>query len=183
MQRLHGMGEALYDERRTARCGSMRRSARMRTCSPIWCAGCWRTAPIPASCTAWWIRRCPRRRSSPIPWRGMRALGVSRNPRIPLPRDLYPDRRNSAGVDLADRATAPALLAAIRRHADPRSRPRRGQAPRQSAIPADRRVLVGAIDDAGPSRDRCRARRACARLARVGRGRRRASCRGAGARR
>ena len=42
------------------RCGSMRRSARTRTCSPIWCAGCWRTAPTPASCIAWSIRRCPR---------------------------------------------------------------------------------------------------------------------------
>ncbi len=48
------------------------------------------------------------------PVQRLRALGGTRNPRIPLPRDLYPDRRNSAGVDLADRATAPALLAAIR---------------------------------------------------------------------
>ena len=28
---------------------SMRRSAAMPICSPIWCAGCWRTAPIPPS--------------------------------------------------------------------------------------------------------------------------------------
>ncbi len=27
------------------------------------------------------------------------------DPRIPLPRDIYPDRKNSAGLDLADRAT------------------------------------------------------------------------------
>ena len=115
------------------RCASMRRSAHTRICSPIWCGGCWRTAPIPVSCIAWSIRRCPKRRSSPIPWRRMRALGVSGNPRIPLPRDLYPDRRNSAGVDLADRATAPALLAAIHRHAD-RTRSTRRRAA-QSAIP------------------------------------------------
>ena len=82
----------------------------------------------------------------------LRALGVSRNPRIPLPRDLYPDRVNSAGVDLADRATAPALLAAIRRQPTA-ARHRRAHGEIRS--PADRRVLVGAIDDAGPSRDRC----------------------------
>ena len=125
---------------RRIRCGSMRRSARMRTCSPIWCDGCWRTAPTPASCIAWSIRRCRKRRSSPIRWRGCarsdRCAGegrhsrrsaqrrcssahrpdllrrgglyaVPRNPRIPLPRDLRPDRVNSAGVDLADRAAMP----------------------------------------------------------------------------
>jgi RHH-type transcriptional regulator, proline utilization regulon repressor / proline dehydrogenase / delta 1-pyrroline-5-carboxylate dehydrogenase len=79
----------------------------------------------------------------------IRALGVSGNPRIPLPRDLYPDRRNSAGVDLADRATSPALLAAIHRHAD-HTRSLAGT--RTIRNPADRRVLVGAIDDAGASR-------------------------------
>jgi RHH-type proline utilization regulon transcriptional repressor/proline dehydrogenase/delta 1-pyrroline-5-carboxylate dehydrogenase len=45
----------------------------------------------------------------------LRSLGSSRNPRIPLPRDLYPDRLNSAGVDLAERATTPALLASLHR--------------------------------------------------------------------
>ena len=105
MQRLHGMGEALYhDARHAARCASMRRSARTRTCWPIWCAGCWRTAPIPASCIGWSIRRCRRRRSSRIRWRGCARSAPARNPRIPLPRDLYPDRVNSAGIDLADRA-------------------------------------------------------------------------------
>jgi RHH-type transcriptional regulator, proline utilization regulon repressor / proline dehydrogenase / delta 1-pyrroline-5-carboxylate dehydrogenase len=63
-------------------------------------------------------------------------------PRLPLPRDLYPDRRNSAGIDLADRAIAPALLAAIRR-AD-----RATQGARDIRSPADRRILVGAVDDA-----------------------------------
>ena len=28
----------------------MRRSAAIATCSPIWCGGCWRTAPTPRSC-------------------------------------------------------------------------------------------------------------------------------------
>ena len=90
----------------------------------------------------------------------LRALGASRNPRIPLPRDLYPDRVNSAGLDLADRATAPALLAAIRRHADASGRT--GGA-RQIRNPADRRMLVGAIDDATPAE--IDARSTCSRAA------------------
>ena len=53
-QRLHGMGEGLYEElaelrralaRRGRRCAFTRRSGAIRTCSPIWSAGCWRTAP------------------------------------------------------------------------------------------------------------------------------------------
>jgi RHH-type transcriptional regulator, proline utilization regulon repressor / proline dehydrogenase / delta 1-pyrroline-5-carboxylate dehydrogenase len=37
---------------------SMRRWARTRRCWPTWCAGCWRTAPTPPSCTASPMRRC-----------------------------------------------------------------------------------------------------------------------------
>jgi RHH-type proline utilization regulon transcriptional repressor/proline dehydrogenase/delta 1-pyrroline-5-carboxylate dehydrogenase len=76
----------------------------------------------------------------------VRTLGASRNPRIPLPRDLYPDRVNSAGFDLADRAIAPGLLVAIRHHAERATTGRR-----EIRNPADRRILVGAIDDAGPT--------------------------------
>lgn len=63
------------------------------------------------------------------------------NPRIPLPRDLYPDRTNSAGFDLADRATAPALLSALHRTPD-------SEGAREIRNPADRRRLVGGINDA-----------------------------------
>src|SRR5262249_58108886 len=39
----------------------------------------------------------------------------ARNPKIPLPRDLYgPQRRNSSGVEFGDRAALNALLAEIR---------------------------------------------------------------------
>jgi RHH-type proline utilization regulon transcriptional repressor/proline dehydrogenase/delta 1-pyrroline-5-carboxylate dehydrogenase len=39
----------------------------------------------------------------------------ARNPQIPLPRDLYaPERRNSAGVEFGDRASLDALLAEVR---------------------------------------------------------------------
>ena len=38
----------------------------------------------------------------------------ARHPRIPLPRDLYADRKNSAGVEFGDRASLEALLAGVR---------------------------------------------------------------------
>ena len=66
------------------------------------------------------------------------------NPRIPLPRNLYPDRINSAGFDLADRAAMPTLLAALRRA-------QTATGAREIRNPADRRQLVGSIDDAGAS--------------------------------
>ena len=58
LQRLHGMGEALYDEMSAAAgstpaAASMRRSAATTTSSPTWCAACSRTAPTPPSSTAW----------------------------------------------------------------------------------------------------------------------------------
>ncbi len=51
----------------TARAASMRRSAATRTCSPIWCAACSRTAPTPRSSTGWPTRRRRSRRSSRDP--------------------------------------------------------------------------------------------------------------------
>src|SRR5262249_62183877 len=44
----------------------------------------------------------------------------ARNPKIPLPRDLYGrERRNSAGVEFGDKASLDALLADIRASATP----------------------------------------------------------------
>jgi RHH-type proline utilization regulon transcriptional repressor/proline dehydrogenase/delta 1-pyrroline-5-carboxylate dehydrogenase len=44
----------------------------------------------------------------------------ARNPKIPLPRDLYaPERRNSSGVEFGDRASLDALLAEIRDGTEP----------------------------------------------------------------
>ena len=65
----------------------------------------------------------------------------ARNPRIPLPRDLYGrERRNSAGVEFGDRASLEALLAEIRggvrRHLRRRRRDRHGAAP---SVPCFRR--------------------------------------------
>ena len=41
------------------------------------------------------------------------ALKPRRNPSIPLPADIYPNRRNSAGIDLADPTVREPLLAAL----------------------------------------------------------------------
>ncbi len=69
-QRLHGMGEALHDlvraERRPPAAGSTPRSARIATCWPIWCGGCWRTAPIRPSSTRSSTPRSRPRRWPPI---------------------------------------------------------------------------------------------------------------------
>ncbi|WP_254602584.1 proline dehydrogenase family protein, partial [Sphingomonas bacterium] len=40
-------------------------------------------------------------------------VGGARHPSIPLPRDLFPDRRNSSGLDLSDRAVLAATVAAV----------------------------------------------------------------------
>ena len=61
-QRLHGMGEALYEAliatSRSRPAASMRRSAATATCSPIWCGAFWRTARTPRSFRSRPIRRC-----------------------------------------------------------------------------------------------------------------------------
>ena len=148
-QRLHGMGEVLYElaARRLSAggCGSMRRSAAIAICWPIWCAGCWRTAPIPRSCRSRPIRRC---RSPSILKRPQNWIGDpqhARHPKIPLPRDLYaPERRNSAGVEFGDRASLDALLAEIRDGTMPDA----GRAARSTAAcaPGAARVVHSPID-------------------------------------
>ena len=123
MQRLHGMGEALYHDA----------TYPVRVYAPV---------GTHEDLLAYLVRRLlengantsfvhrlvdpsvPEEAIIADPVERLRTLGVSRNPRIPLPRDLYPDRVNSAGVDLADRAIAPALLAAIRRRAEQSARRR-----------------------------------------------------------
>ena len=117
-QRLHGMGEALYERGRrrpsswTGRAGSTRRSAATRICSPIWCGGCSKTAPTPRSSTASSTRGSRSTRSSPTRSRALARLPAKPHPRIPLPRDLYgPERRNSRGLDL-DRSARPRRAAA-----------------------------------------------------------------------
>src|SRR6202041_1975510 len=117
MQRLHGMGEALYD-------GIVAPVCPVRVYAPV---------GSHEDLLAYLVRRLLENGANtsfvhrlvdpavpedaiiadPVP--ALQAQGVTPSPRIPLPAALYPDRANSAGLDLADRATAPDVLAAIRK--------------------------------------------------------------------
>jgi RHH-type transcriptional regulator, proline utilization regulon repressor / proline dehydrogenase / delta 1-pyrroline-5-carboxylate dehydrogenase len=118
-QRLHGMGEALY--------------AALLAELPD--AVCRVYAPVGGhrDLLAYLVRRLLENganssfvsvaadKSVPIeevlrrPYTRLTSARDARNPKIPLPRDLYqPDRRNSAGVEFGDRASLDALLAEAR---------------------------------------------------------------------
>ena len=94
----------------------MRRSAAIAICWPIWCGGCWRTAPIPPSSRSpptriFRSRACcaVRPTSSAQPTRrGIRTFRC--------PHDLYrPQRINSRGIEFGDRAALGQLLSAVAR--------------------------------------------------------------------
>ena len=97
-QRLHGMGEALYAQLergppRASPAAPMRRSAATAICWPIWCGGCWRTAPTRPSWRSPPTRPCRWRRCCGVrPTSSARAANA-RHPNIPLPRDLYRPQR------------------------------------------------------------------------------------------
>ncbi len=146
MQRLHGMGEALYH----AATYPVRVYAPVGTHEDLLAYLVRRLLENGANTS--FVHRLvdpsvPEDAIVVDPIERLRLVGASPNPRIPLPRDLYPDRVNSAGADLADRATAPALLAAIDRRAKKAVATAAG---REIRSPADRRILVGGIDDARP---------------------------------
>lgn len=149
-QRLHGMGEALYEaliaEQPAAAC---------RVYAPV---GGHRdllaylvrrllenganssfvsVAADPAVPVGEILRR-------PQEW--IRDAGHARHPRIPLPRDLYaPARRNSAGVEFGDRASLEALMAQVRA-----ATPATEAAPLVDGIALEghRRAVVSPIDGA-----------------------------------
>ncbi len=160
MQRLHGMGESLYDGVVGAECP-------VRVYAPV---------GSHEDLLAYLVRRLlengantsfvhrlvdpsvPEDAIIADPMARLLVLGASPSPRIPRPIALYPDRVNSAGVDLADRATAPALLAAIRGTSVPRHLAGSGPV-RQIRDPADQRRLIGTAADATPAEiDRALAR-------------------------
>ncbi len=160
-QRLHGMGDALYDH---ILAGNEPRAVRIY-------------APVGSheDLLAYLVRRLLENganssfvnrivdESLPIeeiiadPVERVRALKVIPNPKIPLPRALFPDGRvNSQGLDLTH---APALVwlkagleraAADERRAHPLigSRPGEGGAERAVRNPADHRDIVGHVREA-----------------------------------
>ncbi len=153
MQRLHGMGEPLYE-------GVVGADCPVRVYAPV---------GTHEDLLAYLVRRLlengantsfvhrlvdpavPEDAVIADPATRVRASGLASNPRISLPRDLYPDRPNSAGLDLADRAVAPAALAAIQAaSAADFSLPGAGP-PREVRDPADRHRLIGTAHDAAPA--------------------------------
>ena len=164
LQRLHGMGEALYDEvlketgvpcRAYDPVGShedllpylvrrlLENGANSSFVHRIADAG----EPVEAVVTD--------------PWENAAAQDRATHPRIPAPRDLYrPDRTNSAGVDLSDPDALAALAEAMAAadHDRWRSEPmlagggeaERG-ATRLVVDPSDHRRRVGEVTDATPA--------------------------------
>jgi RHH-type proline utilization regulon transcriptional repressor/proline dehydrogenase/delta 1-pyrroline-5-carboxylate dehydrogenase len=162
-QCLHGMGETLYDQ---------------VVGSPDFGLPCRIYAPVGTHETllAYLVRRLlenganssfvnqivdpavPLERLLDDPVTATRPFGATPHPRVPLPRDLYPDRRNSRGIDFADerelarleaelaRATSRAWTAAPMLSGElPASDPARAVAVRS---PADTRVVVGHVMEA-----------------------------------
>ncbi len=152
MQRLHGMGEALYDRLVGTTCP-------VRVYAPV---------GSHEDLLAYLVRRLlengantsfvhrlvdpavPEDAIIADPVTGLRAQGTTPSPRIPLPVALYPDRINSAGLDLADRVKAPQVLAAVQATSVPRRLAGSGPE-REIRDPADRRRLIGTAFDATPA--------------------------------
>ncbi len=118
-QRLYGMGEALYDA----------------LLAELPSAGCRVYAPVGGhrDLLAYLVRRLLENGANssfvsvaadpsvPIeqilrrPRRWIAGAGAARNPKIPLPPDLYqPERQNSAGIEFGERASLDALLGEVR---------------------------------------------------------------------
>jgi RHH-type proline utilization regulon transcriptional repressor/proline dehydrogenase/delta 1-pyrroline-5-carboxylate dehydrogenase len=119
LQRLHGMGEALYEA--------------LRAEYPA--AACRVYAPVGGhrDLLAYLVRRLLENGANtsfvsvaadpavPVddilkrPWQWISDPSQARHPRIPLPRDLYaPTRRNSVGLEFGDRQSRDALMRAVR---------------------------------------------------------------------
>jgi RHH-type transcriptional regulator, proline utilization regulon repressor / proline dehydrogenase / delta 1-pyrroline-5-carboxylate dehydrogenase len=154
-QRLHGMGEALYEALVPAR-------------------PCRVYAPVGGheDLLAYLVRRLLENgantsfvnrlvdAAAPLediiadPVERLARLRAKPHPRIPLPRDLYgAERLNARGLDLSDRRTIATLSIATGgwRAAPLIDGAERGGAERESRDPADRRRVIGAVVDAGPA--------------------------------
>ena len=150
---------------------SMRRSAAIAICSPIWCGGCWRTAPTRRSSSVAADPNVPVDDILQRPQAWIADAAHARHPHIPLPRDLYGRRgMNSAGVEFGDRAALRARCVAGRadgRDALAQKRTRRAAVDRGAAIAA---AAAGASPP-GTRRRSQRARRGARARRRSARGR------------
>ena len=116
-QRLHGMGEVLYEmllaERPQPACRVYAPVGGHRDLLAYLVRRLLENGATPHSCRQPPTRRCrsPHHQASANRHRDPRH---ARHPAIPLPRDLYaPARRNSSGVEFGDRAALTALVAEI----------------------------------------------------------------------
>ncbi len=153
MQRLHGMGEALYD-------GVVGPACPVRVYAPV---------GSHEDLLAYLVRRLlengantsfvhrlvdpavPEDAVVADPVARLRTQAATRNPRIPLPHDLYPDRVNAAGIDLADRDVLPALLRGIAAQTQTPRVVSGGGTAREIHSPADRRIMLGRAADTAPA--------------------------------
>ena len=160
----HGRSAVRAIERGSSRnwpIGPMRRSAATAICWPIWCGGCWRTAPIPPSWRSPPTMRCRWRRCCAARPISSAAAANARHPKIPLPRDLYrPQRQNSRGIEFGERAALNELLAAIAAETSPvaaapliNGETKAGTA-RPVVSPIDPTISVGSVIDPTPAHAR-----------------------------
>jgi RHH-type transcriptional regulator, proline utilization regulon repressor / proline dehydrogenase / delta 1-pyrroline-5-carboxylate dehydrogenase len=170
-QRLHGMGQALYGEvwaltSSTGRAASMPRSAAMRTCSPIWCAGLLENGANTSFVNRLADDEAPIEDIIADPVREIEKLERIPHPSIPLPSEIFAPRVNSRGLPLWDDATRQPLDAEIRATlAKPVSalpivagKAEAGEAVRKVTSPQDRRVTVGEVSEARAPRSTRRSR-------------------------
>jgi RHH-type proline utilization regulon transcriptional repressor/proline dehydrogenase/delta 1-pyrroline-5-carboxylate dehydrogenase len=176
-QRLHGMGEALYDEV----VGADKLGRPCRVYAPVGShedllAYLVRRLLENGANTSFVNRivdeRAPIDELVADPVARLRRLPSKPHPKIPLPRDLFPDRKNSRGIDLSDPLRLAELKPAIEAAA---ARPWRAAplvggvelagAERPAIDPADRRRRIGSVveaDDAAVEQALARADRAAA---------------------
>ena len=161
MPARHGRAALQPDRRRRARrrgrAASMRRSARTRRCSPIWCAACSRTAPTRRSSIASPTPSVPIEALIEDPVAAARAIDPvgAPHPKIALPRDLFapergriPPASTSATRRVSPRSRNGSQASARNRLARRRARPaRRGR----SSIRPIPRDVVGQVVDADAS--------------------------------
>jgi RHH-type transcriptional regulator, proline utilization regulon repressor / proline dehydrogenase / delta 1-pyrroline-5-carboxylate dehydrogenase len=160
-QRLHGMGEALYDEVSKVEAGIGEPRTPVRIYAPV---------GSHKELLAYLVRRLLENGANSSfvnriadeqvsldelvrdPVAELDALEPKRNPKIVLPRDVFgPNRRNSAGVDLSDPLVREPLLERLAA-LESRSwtaQPTLGKGqPRAIASPSDRRITVGTVFEA-----------------------------------